>query len=248
MYERIGVWVVVAASMAVVAVIAITHRFSVVPQPVASGSAHMDKQHEPPILQTAARSFHTDLDPAEGHLQLSSDAAHHLSNAADSPYGSTIRPTSARSSDFYEQTPEESGTDAKASAADPISRSFPLSQSIRDQCEESGRQATNTICDSLYRALAAMAEEPVDSQWAFAIEAQLRAKITGAGQYTVRSVECRTTTCAIEVVSADGDFLAYRIIAADQRAEPRDQRLSGSNRSRRRPVGDGLVFKTAPIV
>jgi len=216
MHRRIGGGLVVAVSPVVIAVVVLTRQLSVAPQPSVTGYAQKDQQHAPPALPSDAETIHTGLDPVDGRLQVSSDADQNRTSAVDPASGTTIQATSPRSSNGDEQTLMEASTGAKGSDAGSIGRPFPLSQSIRDQCDQFLRQGPNSICDGLFRALLAMAEEPVDSRWAPAIEAQLRAKITEAGQYTIRSVECRTTKCAIELVSPDGDFLAYRLVVNDE--------------------------------
>lgn len=89
---------------------------------------------------------------------------------------------------------------------------FHLSASVADSCKPPGNPAA--FCRDLQHFLAELSAEPRDAEWARAmelrIERSLRVKGRPAGE--IRSLECRSTLCAVEyvvdpehVAQADGD-------------------------------------------
>jgi hypothetical protein len=88
-------------------------------------------------------------------------------------------------------------------AVDPesvIGRPFPVSKSVDEGCTES-------YCSEWRGLLGKFAQEPRDPRWAAQTEADLRAlALAEPEKYTVRSVECRSSLCVIEVASLFGGF------------------------------------------
>jgi len=89
---------------------------------------------------------------------------------------------------------------------DVIGRPFPLSQSVIQTCTHPpGR----SHCPHLAEFLADFAAEPREHEWAQTSESQLRKFImsSNSGELTIRTIECRTTRCVIEVASRNEFFL-----------------------------------------
>ncbi len=102
---------------------------------------------------------------------------------------------------------ESARVDEIASTTTPsmAGRPFPVSQSVEASCERlSGRRGT--ICDDVYVFLERMAKEPRSPVWAAQMEAKLREHVASSqqGTFIIRTVECRTTVCALEVESHVG--------------------------------------------
>ncbi|HEV7607435.1 MAG TPA: hypothetical protein VGO61_08870 [Steroidobacteraceae bacterium] len=74
---------------------------------------------------------------------------------------------------------------------------FKLSASVTANCQRS------TDCEELDVFLEQMAAEPRDAEWARNMEARIeRAVMAGErGKFRIRSLECRSTRCALEVAS-----------------------------------------------
>jgi hypothetical protein len=95
------------------------------------------------------------------------------------------------------------GTVASASRT---GRPFPVSKSVRSDCE--GESAGVGICVEVIRLLKKFAEEPRDVNWATDMEARIRAFVDGeAGKFAIRTLECRTSVCAVEVESIYGPYM-----------------------------------------
>jgi hypothetical protein len=81
-----------------------------------------------------------------------------------------------------------------------IGNPFPVSTSVQNSCKP------NPLCDRMKAALKEMGQEGRDDAWATDMEDKLKEYSVSFGpdKYTVRSVECRESLCAIEVASAYG--------------------------------------------
>ena len=93
-----------------------------------------------------------------------------------------------------------------SSGAAMIGRPFPVSESIERNCR---RMATGGVdgCGEVHDALLALAQEPRDPVWAMDMEARLAALVsTRDSNAFIRSLECRTSRCALEVASVSGAF------------------------------------------
>ncbi len=97
--------------------------------------------------------------------------------------------------------------------------SFPVSASVQKLCQQPAG------CEGLKAALREVEHEPRDSGWATDMEKDLKeyAQSLGSNKYTVRSVECRTSLCAIEVA-----FLADLLPFALPHDSPLGSRLSAT--------------------
>jgi hypothetical protein len=89
-----------------------------------------------------------------------------------------------------------------------IGTAFPVSASIVAACNEPGLNAVH-FCSGLYEDLTKLANEPRDLAWAANMEQKLQAYVERDFKDSpVRNIECRTSWCAIEVVSSDRQFSA----------------------------------------
>jgi hypothetical protein len=79
-----------------------------------------------------------------------------------------------------------------------------VSASVEDDC----RKLKDEICGNLHRILKQMMNEPRDTVWAGKTEGALRDRLTNMepGKFLIRTVECRTSACAIEVQSLYGVY------------------------------------------
>lgn len=89
-----------------------------------------------------------------------------------------------------------------------IGRPFPMSESVKSSCPR--EIAMRSSCIEVLDFLDQMAEEPRDPHWATVMEARLRQWILRSGDWTIRSIECRTSACAVEVSSLYGPLLGFR--------------------------------------
>jgi hypothetical protein len=82
---------------------------------------------------------------------------------------------------------------------------FPVSSAVQKTCGEFS--SSETDCHELYKARADMAQEPRDPDWAETMEAALRDVVSReSGEYVIRTIECRTSLCGVEVASNYGQF------------------------------------------
>jgi hypothetical protein len=94
----------------------------------------------------------------------------------------------------------------RAISVSQADRPFPLSKSVRRDCE--GVSADVGICVDVARLLKRFAEEPRDVTWATKTEARIRAFVDNeGGKYAIRALECRRSVCAVEVESIHGPYL-----------------------------------------
>jgi hypothetical protein len=83
---------------------------------------------------------------------------------------------------------------------------FPVSASVEAACKFLDPSGTPG-CSGIRRDLSAMAEETRDPTWAPEMESRLQNFLeTQRPDFSVRNIECRTSWCAIEVVSMDGNY------------------------------------------
>lgn len=108
-----------------------------------------------------------------------------------------------KESDLREQT-RAAAERPTADATAVIGRPFPVSTSVMTACRSLGR----TCAEELEGLLQQFAQEPRDPAWATDIEAKLRHRVMTVepGKFLVRSVECRTSLCALEVASIYGRY------------------------------------------
>jgi hypothetical protein len=87
-----------------------------------------------------------------------------------------------------------------------VGQVFQVSDSVKEGCK------SDTIeCPLVMASVARMAKEPRDIDWAPRMEEKLQAAVDmqGPGKYVIRNVECRTSTCILEVeVHAPEPFVA----------------------------------------
>jgi hypothetical protein len=77
---------------------------------------------------------------------------------------------------------------------------FHLSASVADSCKPPGNPAA--FCRDLQRFLAELSAEPRDAEWALTMEARIGSSLRVKGRPVgeIRSLECRSTRCAVEYV------------------------------------------------
>jgi hypothetical protein len=83
-----------------------------------------------------------------------------------------------------------------------VGRPFPLSPSVASTCTD----LSFAPCAEEHRLLSAFAQEPRDDAWADKMETKLRDYIQQYPGFSIRTLECRTSLCMAEVVSAQGAF------------------------------------------
>jgi hypothetical protein len=88
-----------------------------------------------------------------------------------------------------------------------IGRPFPVSASVEKGC----RRGVDT-CDEVYELLLEMAQEPRDFAWATDMEAKLRdyVKNIEPDKFSIRTIECRTSLCVVEVASIHGPLFGIQ--------------------------------------
>jgi hypothetical protein len=80
--------------------------------------------------------------------------------------------------------------------------SFRMSDSVRTECNKDHLSGNDSDCVAMNRDLTILAEQPRDEAWAKRTEQAFREWIKSNGsKYTIRSLECRQTLCAVEVSS-----------------------------------------------
>jgi hypothetical protein len=144
--------------------------------------------------------------PPSGHLDVPDTVTAHATPLLDLKAGRGKAPTPAT------KTPEE---EAKNDIAiKPVSMSgidesvvdqpFQISASIREGCKG------DTIeCQLVMTSVARLVKEPRDIDWAAKVEEKIQAAVDtqGPGRYVIRNLECRTSTCVLEVeVHVPGAF------------------------------------------
>jgi hypothetical protein len=90
-----------------------------------------------------------------------------------------------------------------------VGRPFEISESVINGC----KAIVIEECRVVMASVAKMAAEPRDTQWAKKMEERLQtaADMEGGGKYLIRNLECRTSTCIVEVVLRDpGPFPRYQ--------------------------------------
>jgi hypothetical protein len=83
-----------------------------------------------------------------------------------------------------------------------IGTPFPVSASVEKGCRDNQ-------CDEVRKQLARMAQEPRDVAWASEMEMAIQQNVESRGpdKFLIRSLECRSSICAVETVSPDGQYL-----------------------------------------
>ena len=114
------------------------------------------------------------------------------------------------------QEPSVSGNTNPSSTIDKsfVGRPALVSLSIRkrlDACKERAKSDRYDPCVRLYNKLAHLSQEPRDTTWADHAESNIRQAIVQAisMQYQIRHLECRQSTCAVEVSSDFGPFVSF---------------------------------------
>jgi len=85
---------------------------------------------------------------------------------------------------------------------------FSVSPVINVTCASLAKSGTGEICDRVMGLLSLMAKEKRNDAWAPQAEYGLQkfAEAQAGGQFSVRNIECRSSLCAIEVVSLYGQY------------------------------------------
>lgn len=130
-------------------------------------------------------------------------SGNHIVSNFDGSIGSTLSHTMAQESHGDESAPVAS-VEMNSSV---IGRAFPVSTASRDFCSQQETGSASS-CSSIEDAFANFSEEPRDNGWAEKMENELREYVgTQEYRYTILALECRSSLCAIEVVSPDGQML-----------------------------------------
>lgn len=132
------------------------------------------------------------------------------SNAQSEPAGSnkTVAQThlSSPSADVDILAREEVRRDLPwLSGVDPLGIPFPTSDSVNRACEEM-EHLGSANCQDHYSALAKLASEPRDEEWAASIAKSILSVVASQPEFFIRSLDCRTTLCAVEIESTIGAF------------------------------------------
>jgi hypothetical protein len=87
-----------------------------------------------------------------------------------------------------------------------VGQPFQISASIGEGCKNDLIE-----CPLVMASVARMVKEPRDIDWAARMEKRLQAvaDMQGAGRYVIRNLECRTSTCILEVEVRPGTFPRY---------------------------------------
>ena len=86
-----------------------------------------------------------------------------------------------------------------------VGQPFQISASLKEGCK------SDTVeCPLVMASVARMVNEPRDIDWAIKMEEKIQSAVDKQrpGRYVIRNLECRTTTCILEVESHDGSFVA----------------------------------------
>jgi hypothetical protein len=89
-----------------------------------------------------------------------------------------------------------------------VGQPFQLSPSVIQSCKSDGVE-----CRLMMKSVAEMVQQPRDIDWATRMEAKLQASVDveGPDKYVIRNLECRTSTCLLEVeVRVPGAFPRYQ--------------------------------------
>jgi hypothetical protein len=88
-----------------------------------------------------------------------------------------------------------------------IGTPFSVSKALVAACKRD-----DSLCPGMYKTLTKLAQEPRDNAWASQTEAIIQNQIESQGpdKYSIRSLECRTTVCAVEVTSLFGPYSGLR--------------------------------------
>jgi hypothetical protein len=88
-----------------------------------------------------------------------------------------------------------------------IGTPFSTSVSSLTKCERG-----NDICTEVYAKLSQLAREPRDNAWASQTETNIQNQIESLGldKFAIRNLECRTSVCAVEVSSTEGQYLGMQ--------------------------------------
>jgi hypothetical protein len=102
----------------------------------------------------------------------------------------------------HSQTVAATQGDSLISLSAPLGMSFRTSDSVRTECHNNLLKGNDLGCAEMDRELVIMANERRDEVWAKRTERTFREWIESNGSdYTIRSLECRRTLCAVEISS-----------------------------------------------
>lgn len=92
-----------------------------------------------------------------------------------------------------------------------VRRPFPVSRAVRDACHSdlAAVESEDNECKDIFRALERMAYEDRDPVWTQMAEQKLYESLRHVGgEFTVRSLECRERTCALEIVTDPSSIIS----------------------------------------
>ena len=176
----------------------------------ASYSSDVDAQRSPPTPGAAKREVGAGV-PHEAPIPLLNTPELSLK-----PSDTAVEPMAANSQEEPRLSPQEVAMDADAHSE--VGRKIPVSKSIESLCRDSSsRRRFEEPCTTVRSMLDTMAREPRDNAWAPDVEKRLRAQISRQlADADFRTLECRTSMCAVEVASATS-FVEF-LVGNDLRA------------------------------
>lgn len=118
----------------------------------------------------------------------SAGVAPHLDQALNPPYGEGIVGESKHDLPWIEDV-------------DPIGIPFPISRSVRRQCESMKDLRAN--CDEHFGVFSQLATESRDDKWAATSARAIMALVETQDGYSIRALDCRTTVCGVEIEGHD---------------------------------------------
>ena len=131
-------------------------------------------------------------------------------NASSVQRGPSITASSSSVTSLEESTGAvERSEDSLSEGIDLVGTAFPVSPSVKDTCDRISHLGEASCTDS-YTLLEQLQKESRDKQWAVPMEQLIRELVSTKPGYSIRSLDCRSTFCAVEVESTLGIFFPDR--------------------------------------
>jgi len=164
-----------------------------------SGQGSMDRGTSAPGTTSPLAKLESAQTPRKGSVVAPTATAPSIHEVA----APSVHLQGSQQSGASEPVASAAGETGAMDPAAVVGRHFPVSASVIAGCKSRGG------CPNLDEQLDKFAQEPRDLAWAADVESKLRALVmASSGQFAIRSVECRTSLCAIEVASLSGPFLS----------------------------------------
>lgn len=171
-----------------------------------------DEQTAAPSVasQTEVANVRRDAPRTEIPSKLPDREMDRTNSMRDKGVAETTQAAAAMSTDRpFDRPSEQRSGEARgiswAGGIDPTGIPFPTSDSIRNTCAEySGLKSGS--CRDHEAALTRLAKEGRDEKWAPLMEDAIASLVAPHQNYSIRSIDCRTTVCAVEIESILGVF------------------------------------------